>query len=81
MKEKVVENKVEEMKDYMEKVAALVHEYVPPAPAKIQAAQAAGNVSTQPSGTAVNLVIKNYLETGRSADDWRRSRGQAPDLL
>ena len=64
VKERIVENKVEEMKDYMEKVAALVHEYVPPAPAKIQAAQAAGNVSTQPSGTAVNLVIKNYLKPG-----------------
>ena len=64
LKEKVVENKVDEMKDYMEKVAALVHEYVPPAPAKIQAAQAAGNVSTQPSGTAVNLAIKNYPKPG-----------------
>ena len=64
LKQNIVENKVEEMKDYMEKVAALVHEYVPPAPAKIQAAQTAGNVSTQPSGTAVNLVIKNYLKPG-----------------
>jgi hypothetical protein len=64
LKEKVVENKVEEMKDYMEKVAALVQDYVPPAPAKIQAAQAAGNVSTVPSGTAVNLVIKNYMKQG-----------------
>ena len=64
LKERVVENKVEELKEYMEKVAALVHDYVPPAPAKIQAAQAAGNVSTQPSGTTVNLVIKNYLKPG-----------------
>ena len=45
VKEAVVENKVEDLKDYMEKVAALVHEYVPPAPDKIQAAQAAGSVS------------------------------------
>jgi len=64
LKQNIVENKVDEMKDYMEKVAALVHDYVPPAPAKIQAAQAAGNVSTQPAGTAVNLVIKNYLKPG-----------------
>ena len=64
VKERIVENKIDEMKDYMEKVAALVHEYVPPAPAKIQAAQTAGNVSTQPSGTAVNLVIKSYLKPG-----------------
>ena len=64
LKQNIIENKVEDMKEYMEKVAALVHDYVPPAPAKIQAAQAAGNVSTQPSGTAVNLVIKNYLKPG-----------------
>jgi hypothetical protein len=64
VKDRIVENKVDEMKEYMAKVAALVHEYVPPAAPKIQAAQAAGNVSTQPSGTAVNLVIKNYLKPG-----------------
>jgi len=64
LKQNIIENKVEDMKEYMEKVAALVHDYVPPAPAKIQAAQAAGNVSTQPAGTAVNLVIKNYLKPG-----------------
>jgi hypothetical protein len=64
LKGKVVENKVDDMKEYMEKVAALVQDYVPPAPAKIQAAQKAGNVSTVPSGTAVNLVIKNYLKQG-----------------
>ncbi len=64
LKQNIVENKIEDMKEYMEKVVALVHDYVPPAPAKIQAAQAAGNVATQPAGTAVNLVIKNYLKPG-----------------
>jgi hypothetical protein len=64
LKERIVDNKVDEMKDYMEKVMALVHEYVPPAPAKIQAAQTAGNVAPQASGTAVNVVIKNYLKSG-----------------
>ena len=42
VKEAVVEKKVGEMKDYMQQVAALVHQYVPPDPQKIQAAQAAG---------------------------------------
>ena len=64
VKEAIVENKVEDMKDYMEQVAALVHEYVPPAPEKIQAAQAAGNVSVQPAGSAVTFAIKNYLKPG-----------------
>ena len=35
------------------------HEYVPPAPDKIQAAQAAGNVSALPSG---GIAIANYLK-------------------
>src|SRR6476469_8656418 len=47
LKENIIENKVEDMKEYMEKVAALVHQYVPPDAQKIQAAQAAGNVAAQ----------------------------------
>lgn len=61
VKEAVVENKVEDLKDYMEKVAALVHEYVPPAPDKIQAAQAAGTVSALPTG---GIAIANYAKSG-----------------
>src|SRR5215471_9272836 len=64
LKKKVVENKVDEMKDYMERVAALVHQYVPPDPQKIQAAQAAGNVSTQPAGGTLNLSVKDYVKPG-----------------
>jgi hypothetical protein len=64
LKEKIVENKVDDMKEYMERVAALVHEYVPPDPQKIQAAQSAGNVSAQPSGGTLNLSVKNYVKPG-----------------
>lgn len=60
MKQAIVENKVEDMKEYMEKVAALVHAYVPPDPQKIQAAQGAGTLSVQPSG----LNIASYLKPG-----------------
>ena len=66
MKQAIVENKVDEMKEYMEKVAALVHEYVPPDPQKIQAAQSSGNVSTQPSGPALALTVKDYVKPGDS---------------
>ena len=63
MKEKIVENKVEELKDYMEKVAALVKEYVPPDPQRIQAAQAAGNVDVQPAAQGpAQLTLKNYYK-------------------
>lgn len=63
MKEKIVANKVEEMKDYMEKVAALVKEYVPPDPQRIQAAQAAGNVDVQPAAQGPTmLTLKSYYK-------------------
>ena len=62
LKEAIVENKVEDMKEYLAKVAALVQEYVPPDAQKIQAAQAAGNVTVQ-AGT---LAVKNYLKEGDS---------------
>src|SRR5262245_23175044 len=67
VKQAVVEKKVDEMKDYMEKVAALVHEYVPLDRERIQAAQAAGNVSVQPSsGGAASVVVKSYAKPGDS---------------
>jgi hypothetical protein len=67
LKKEIVEKKVDEMKDYMQQVAALVHQYVPPDPQKIQAAQAAGNVAAQPSADGLtNLTIKNYLKDGDS---------------
>jgi hypothetical protein len=64
VKQAIVENKVEDIKEYMEKVAALVHEYVPPDPQRIQAAQAAGNLSVQPSGGAGAVNIASYLKPG-----------------
>jgi hypothetical protein len=50
VKAKAVENKKEDMKDYMEHAAALVQQYVPPQPADIQRAKDAGKVSAHPAG-------------------------------
>ena len=67
LKEKVVENKKDEMKEYMEQAAALVHSYVPPDPAKIQAAKDAGRITTNPQAAGkVRLVISRYLKPGDS---------------
>lgn len=66
VKKEIVEKKVGEMKDYMQRVAALVHEYVPPDPQKIQAAQAAGNVAVTPAQPVSTITIKNYLKQGDS---------------
>ena len=55
------------MKDYMEKAAALIHAYVPPNPAQIQAAKEAGRVAVNPqAGGQVRLVILQYLKPGDS---------------
>jgi hypothetical protein len=65
LKEQVVEKKKDEMKDYMEQAAALIHAYVPPDPAKIQAAKDAGRITTTPqAGGKVRLVVSQYLKPG-----------------
>lgn len=68
VKKEIVKKKVDEMKDYMEQVGALVKEYVPPDPQKIQAAKAAGGISVQPGsgGSGPALDIKNYAKQGDS---------------
>ena len=67
LKQQVVENKKDEMKEYMEKAAALVHQYVPPNPQQIQAAKDAGRVAMNPqAGGAVRIVISQYLKPGDS---------------
>lgn len=66
VKEKVVEKKVEELKEYMENVAALVHEYVPPDPAKIQAAAKGGKAAPERSaeGGLTALILTDYSKAG-----------------
>ncbi|MGZ6134886.1 MAG: hypothetical protein ACXWK9_10530 [Myxococcaceae bacterium] len=68
IKGKVVENKKEEVSDAVKQAVALVKQYVPPDPAKIQAAKAAGKLSVSPPDPTgkVQLVIKDYLKPGDS---------------
>jgi hypothetical protein len=48
LKERIVENKREDMQEYMEQAVALVHKYVPPDPALIQKARDGGKLQVQP---------------------------------
>ena len=48
VKAKVVENKKDEMQEYMQQAAALIHSYVPPAPAQIQAVKDGGRLAANP---------------------------------
>jgi hypothetical protein len=63
LKEKIVEKKVDEMQDYMERASALIQSYIPPDGDKLAAAAKSGNASLQkdPSGAAL-LVFKDYLK-------------------
>ena len=63
---RIAERKKEELTDYMKNAVALVKSYVPPAPAKIQAAKDAGNVSVdivEPK-KRVRLNFNNYEKPG-----------------
>ena len=65
LKEKIVENKKDEMQEYMAKAAALIHSYVPPKPEQIQAAKDAGRVKATPqAGGAVSVAISEYVQPG-----------------
>jgi len=68
LKEKVVENKKEEYKEYAQKIGALAHSYVPPDKAKLQQAFQQGNVKLNAGATAgqVRLLITNYVKPNDS---------------
>ena len=65
MKQKVIANKKEEMKDYMGQVKTLIALYVPPDPQKIQQAVQAGKISMNPdAGGVAQIVFKDYALPG-----------------
>jgi len=61
----VVENKVDDMKEYMERASALIHKYVPPQPAQIQKVKDAGKLAVKPMEPGrVRLELPDYLQPG-----------------
>jgi hypothetical protein len=66
LKKKIVENKVEDLKEYMGDVTALVKQYVPPDPAKIQAAAQGGKavIDKETSPGVAELAITDYYLPG-----------------
>ena len=48
MKKQIVENKKDDMQDYMERAVNLIQQYVPPNPAQIQKAKDAGKMMMRP---------------------------------
>ena len=67
VKQQIVENKKDEIQEYMQRAATLIQSYVPPDPARIQAAKDAGRITvTPPSGGPARLSIADYLQPGDS---------------
>jgi hypothetical protein len=63
---RIVEKKKEELADYMQEAAELVHRYLPPDPALIQKAKDAGNTSIRilEPGKRARVEFRNYLKPG-----------------
>ena len=66
VKEHVIEKKTEEYQQYGQQIGALAKQYTTPNPEALMQAKQAGNISIQPGGGTVSLVIKNYVKQGDS---------------
>lgn len=64
LKQRVVEKKKGEMKDYLEDVKSLLSMYVPPEAQRVEQAYQAGKVSLNPAGGAVNVIFTDYSQPG-----------------
>lgn len=63
---RIIENKKEELTDYMKQAVALIKTYVPPDPAKIQAVKDAGKISLglPGGGKGARLDLHDYAKPG-----------------
>jgi hypothetical protein len=63
---KIIENKKEELSEYMKQAVALVHQYIPPNPDAIQKVKDAGKVSVAvlEPGKRVRIDMKDYITPG-----------------
>jgi hypothetical protein len=65
VKKQIVENKVEDIQDYMEAAAALIHQYVPPQAELVQKAKDAGKMAVNSVDAGkVRLEFKDYVVPG-----------------
>jgi len=62
IKGRIVEKKVDELKDYMDRVGSLVKRYLPPDPQQMQAAFQAGKALLNP--VSGELMFRDYVKPG-----------------
>ena len=64
---KIIEKKKGEITDYMQRAIALIHQYVPPDPDRVQAAQSSGKLSLTPMGQGVvRLEFRDFVKPSDS---------------
>jgi hypothetical protein len=67
LRERAIEKKTEELTAYMQQVKGVIGMYVPPDPARMQAAWASGNASlSTPAAGEAAIILKNYALPGDS---------------
>jgi hypothetical protein len=69
LRARVKEKKIDEYKEYADAIKALIKQYVPPDPEKLQQLYHQGNIMIGPEGGSPDqykLVISNYLKPGDS---------------
>ena len=66
LRQRIVENKKEDLQEYMERASSLIHRYVPPTPDNLEASKAAGKLAIRPAagGGQVGLDFWDYLKAG-----------------
>jgi hypothetical protein len=62
LKQRIVENKKDEMKDYMERAASLIHQYVPPSPAQVQKGDAGNMLLRAQQQGKVRVEFPNFVQ-------------------
>jgi hypothetical protein len=67
LKGKIIENKTNDMKEYMERATTLIGHYVPPSPDNFKAVVASGNAGLNQAGAgAIQLQFKDFYKSGDS---------------
>ncbi|MCU0245949.1 MAG: hypothetical protein MUC42_05220 [Bryobacter sp.] len=67
VKGRIAERKIEDLTEYMERAAALIHRYMPPSPDKMQAVFQAGNAGLGQAGPGkIELQLRDYEKPGDS---------------
>jgi hypothetical protein len=64
LKQRIIERKKKEMQEYMTEVKGVLSMYVPPNPQMMDQAYQAGKLSLNPVGGLMNLVFRDYAQSG-----------------